>query len=366
MTIKGGQNPGSTPQNGEPQVNNWSSIVAEEDQVGESSQPVQRSQSTQSFVTIMSQNSVTSVASTTSEPSPCGRCRKLVKRGDNALQCEVCRQWFHIRCENITKQQYKLMQEMSQPKQGRGNAKLHWFCETCSCSTVDFMTGLAIQQGRIDAVERKVKEVENDVKSCRENVDVLEKRVTKIEENHENRTNTEEGQGELNQIIQKKLEEHRAEERERKERVNNIVMFNLTEPDDGTPQDKMNKDIEAFLELTKKVCKTEFKKAEIEKCFRLGKPENNKTRPVLIKLKDDEKKKKLFLNLSALREHKGKFENVKIGHDLTKCQRDEHKAMVEKAKQKDAEEGSENFIHLVRGPPDNLKLIRVPRKNQPK
>ncbi len=31
------------------------------------------------------------------EPSPCGRCRKLVVRGDEAVQCEICSQWFHIK-----------------------------------------------------------------------------------------------------------------------------------------------------------------------------------------------------------------------------------------------------------------------------
>ncbi len=87
-------------------------------------------------------------------------------------------------------------------------------------------------------------------------------------------------------------------------------------------------------------------------------------RPLLVKLKDEEKKKKLFLNLQNLRDHKGRYENVKIGNDLTKKQRVEHKEMVEKAKEMDTKEGSENFIHLVRGPPDNLRIKRVPRQNQ--
>ncbi len=253
------------------------------------------------------------------------------------------------------------MQEMSQSKAGKRQAKLHWFCGTCNCTTVDFMTGLAIQQGRLDVLERRVEGVENDVKVCNENVEVLNERVSKIEENRGNNPNSD-GEGELNEIIRKKLKEHTEEQSERNKRTNNVVVFNLAESEGGTAQDKMNRDIEAFSQLTKHGCKMEIKKNEIVKCFRLGKPEQNKTRPLLIKLKDDEKKKKLFLSLKTLREHKGRYENVSIGHDLTKTQREEQKELIEKAKKMDEEEGSENSIHLVRGPPDNRRIVKVPRR----
>ncbi len=362
VVIRGGQNVTGTPLINSPNVpNEWSSVPAEN---GESSkEQVQGSQSTQSFITTVSPtNSVTSVDSSTSEPSPCGRCRKLVKRGDCALQCEICRQWFHIKCEEVTKQEYKMMQESNQPKQAKKHIKLHWFCATCNCQTVDFMTGLSIQQGRLDNIERRVEGIENDIKTNNENVESLKERVNKIENNQGNLTKCDGDEGELHKILRKKLKEHSDEEREQNRRKNNIVVFNLPESDGGTPQDRMNRDLEAFNKLTKEGCKMEVKKNEIEKCYRLGKVENNKTRPLLIKLKDEEKKKKLFLSLQTLREHKGKYENVKIGHDMTKTQREEHKAKIEEAKKMDEEEGSENYIHLVRGPPENLRIVKVPRK----
>ncbi len=52
---------------------------------------------------------------------------------------------------------------------------------------------------------------------------------------------------------------------------------------------------------------------------------------------------------------------MKIAHDLTKTQRTEHKEMIDEAKEKDKEPGQENYIHLVRGPPNNMKIVRVPR-----
>ncbi len=141
----------------------------------------------------------------------------------------------------------------------------------------------------------------------------------------------------------------------------------MSEPEGGSPEEKKSRDIDAFNKLTKEGCKMEVKKTEIVNCYRLGKQENNKTRPLLVKLKDEEKKKKLFLSLQTLRAHKGRYENIRIGNDLTKTQREEHKAKVEEAKAKDAEDTeSENFIHLVRGHPDNLRIVRKKRekKNQ--
>ena len=237
-------------------------------------------------------------------------------------------------------------------------------CATCNCRTVDFMSGLSIQQGRLDQMERKMEGLESDVKDVTEKIDNLDERVTKIEGDLHNNTNDDAGSSSMNQIIEEKLKEHESERRARLERRNNIVVFNLPEPDGGTPQERMHKDVETFTKMTKDGCKNEVKKNEIEKCFRLGKYESNKTRPLLIKLKDDERKKKLFLSLKTLREHKGKYENVQIGHDLTKSQREEHKEMINKAKEMDTVEGSENYIHLVRGPPDNLRIVKVTRKKQ--
>ena len=191
----------------------WSAIPAsEEEKLSVSRQP-----STQSFVTTVSEsksaeNQVTDSKSSTSaasEPSPCGRCRKLVKGGDMALECEICRQWFHAKCEEVPKQQYKLMLEMNKPQQGR-KLVLHWYCATCNCSTVDFMTGLSIQQGRLDTIERRVEVVESEVKAVKEDVEDLKGKVNKIEDQ---RTSSENGEGgELNQIIRKKLKEHEDEQ----------------------------------------------------------------------------------------------------------------------------------------------------------
>ena len=94
--------------------------------------------SLQSYITSLSVTaSNISNSSSTSGPSPCGRCRKIVKRGDDALECEICQQWFHVKCEEISKAQYKVMLECN--KEGKKKTKLHWYCKTCDCHTVDLL-----------------------------------------------------------------------------------------------------------------------------------------------------------------------------------------------------------------------------------
>ncbi|KAJ8029979.1 hypothetical protein HOLleu_29537 [Holothuria leucospilota] len=51
-------------------------------------------------------------------------CAKLVKKNDNAVQCDGCDHWVHIRCADIDREGYKLLQ-LSKPED-------KWYCSKCS------------------------------------------------------------------------------------------------------------------------------------------------------------------------------------------------------------------------------------------
>ena len=70
-----------------------------------------------------------SITSDTSDASPCEQCRKLVKEDDPAMRCEICEQWFHIKCQQMTKAEYNYIQGGSSKKKALN--KLHWYCSTC-------------------------------------------------------------------------------------------------------------------------------------------------------------------------------------------------------------------------------------------
>ncbi len=121
-------------------------------------------------------------------PSPCGRCRKMVVRGDEALMCEVCEQWFHIKCERVTKPQYK--QQVS-----KGKSNFHWFCDTCDILQSGVVKQLIILKAehsqfkeRLDNLEQSKASKEElqameEKKADKEDVKNLEQRVTTLEGN---------------------------------------------------------------------------------------------------------------------------------------------------------------------------------------
>jgi len=39
---------------------------------------------------------------------PCGQCYRAVKNLDEGVLCDKCNTWFHIKCENIPSDMYKL------------------------------------------------------------------------------------------------------------------------------------------------------------------------------------------------------------------------------------------------------------------
>ena len=70
-----------------------------------------------------------SYGSTSSNPSPCGQCKKLAKEEDPAMKCEICDQWYHIKCQNITKADYNYIQGGMRKK---SLSQMYWYCQTCN------------------------------------------------------------------------------------------------------------------------------------------------------------------------------------------------------------------------------------------
>ena len=90
-----------------------------------------------------------------SEDGPFRSCKNVVE--NEAMECEVCEQRFHIKCQSITKAEYKYIKGRSK---NRSLSRLHWHCSTCDKIAVKSMktwTSLHIIQEKIMA---KMKELE--------------------------------------------------------------------------------------------------------------------------------------------------------------------------------------------------------------
>ena len=104
--------------------------------------------------------SITSEGSNHSNPSPCGQCKKLVKNEDYAMECEICDQWFHIKCQNITQAEYNYIKGGTKKK---SLSKMHWYCLTCDRMAVHFMKTITNIHAKQEKMEERINNIEEKI-----------------------------------------------------------------------------------------------------------------------------------------------------------------------------------------------------------
>ena len=78
---------------------------------------------------------------------PCGVCCKAVANNHNALCCDGCDKWVHIKCNFLNKYTYKKLQKDRSP----------WFCINCIKSQLPFQNQVNIDQNRPFLITEKDK-----------------------------------------------------------------------------------------------------------------------------------------------------------------------------------------------------------------
>ena len=114
------------------------------------------------------------------------------------------------------------------------------------------------------------------------------------------------------------MQEKEAEEKAKKDRRNNIIVFGIKENQATNQKDKQTEDIREIKKILNEFCDVHLKEEDVAKVIRMGKYTESKNRPVIMTIKTEEKKKEIFKNLQKLRRSD---ENITITHDLTQKQR---------------------------------------------
>ena len=92
---------------------------------------------------------------------------------------------------------------------------------------------------------------------------------------------------------------------------------------------------------------------------RLGKKADH-PRPLLVELSDGSLKGVIFRNLHKLANHpEESFRKLRMKHDMTKDERERAKLLYEQAKAQEMEDQGK-FRYRVRGPPWDMKIVKVP------
>ena len=62
--------------------------------------------------------------SITQDTAVCGTCNKQVGENENALECDVCDVWFHVKCQKVSIKLYEALREDD-------DDNIAWYCNNC-------------------------------------------------------------------------------------------------------------------------------------------------------------------------------------------------------------------------------------------
>jgi len=112
----------------------------------------------------------------------CGKCSKMVKEKDDAVLCEWCNLWFHIRCHEMPKALYKEMKTYRYEG-------LKWFCVNCK-DVIGNMTKLNDKVVGLESELKKAEaqmlvrndQIENEMRDLKRNMDEAKRNAVAREE----------------------------------------------------------------------------------------------------------------------------------------------------------------------------------------
>ena len=92
-------------------------------------------------------------------PPKCGTCSAPVEENDKGIECELCLNWFHIKCQNISVKHYNVLKDST--------LSLHWFCDRCDLGAkkiYGYLTSIVATQ---DSMKADITALQEDNKSLR-------------------------------------------------------------------------------------------------------------------------------------------------------------------------------------------------------
>ena len=286
--------------------------------------------------------------------------------------CNRCEYWYCIKCANIPEAGYAFL--ASQDAEA-----VAWYCRPCKVpAKTAVLEEKSIEDKCKEYMERinqRMETIELSIQRKAENITVeevqkiedIENKIKSIEEGKEGRKSwadimeTPEKKT-VEEVIEKQLRDRENEEKDRQNRKNNIIVFGLPESKDTENEQRKDEDIMLIVGLSKTICQVNITEEAISRAIRLGKLNEEKDQPLLITLKEEEKKRQLFQNLNKIRDAGEPFNKVIITHDLTKKQKDELTQLVEQVKEKEKEDQSGEYMYHVRGPPWSWFIKKIPKK----
>lgn len=261
----------------------------------------------------------------------CGKCILEVKNDQPALGCAKCNKWFHIACEKISSKLYLALQEQ---EEGEENT-LPFYCRDCKKQIDAYSKKINELEERIKDLEKR-SEPGNTPQTMEKMTGVLERVMNRLDQLEEKlrmqdakMKEREQDKEEIVNEVMRKFEEVRKEEADKERRKNNIVIYNVPESEN----DSAINDTQQCDRLIRNKLKLED--YEVVDVVRLGRREENKIRPMLVKLGNHHQKWKIMGSARMLKDDPNiTYKKMRIVPDMTKKEREENWNLRNELKQK--------------------------------
>lgn len=243
----------------------------------------------------------------------CGDCSNKIAKDGKGVQCELCEQWYHARCQLIDDDLYLALENDSK----RDVPQIHWFCVYCNRSAVKVVSGMIKIQKQIDDLG--------------EVVEISSSKISEIESGQF----TEAMGASIESIIVNKSKEVNIELKkdilEMERRRVNAVVFKVKESNSPLAEVRKEYDFKVVEDIlhNKLNLPASVKPKQI---FRLGsfnkEGENVRPRPMKVVFQQEQEKQQMIDAFSqASKENRAEVADFVVAADKTKWEQAEYKRL---------------------------------------
>ena len=210
----------------------------------------------------------------------CGKCNKRCTSKGESIQCDLCGNWAHANCENITRDQYKIIKTLSSLH------NLVYYCNTHDCtSRIKNIVSEWIQTHHSSEIKKVVEDLSKQYISSEHGA--LQKAVSDLSSRIDKLQAQELELSSQIKTTSKALVTHTDRAKSQNvSRKSNVVVYGIEECPPNTPKSvRLQSDSNAVSKVFSSM-DVHIEPNQVVDCFRLGKFKSNQSRPrpILVKL----------------------------------------------------------------------------------
>jgi hypothetical protein len=271
----------------------------------------------------------------------CLACNKAFTKTDSSIQCVICTLWIHHKpCSAVSDEGFKFLSEQMQ-----ATGAAYWACRSC----VRYSQGITM---RVREVEKKLEEVQKDLKDNAQEIQRVDKKVDDISKELEKVK--EQNKAEGNNYIT--AEEYR----EREARRTNIIMHRVRESVAMLTDERKQADLNECANILREIgLAAEI--SNIKLCRRIGE-KGEEPRPLIVVLRSETTRTAILDAARYLRD--STYSDISIVPDLTYTQRQEEAELADEADRRNREEltaddQQKNLKWQVVGPRGAKRIVKT-------